>query len=156
MTEDCIHYAEWDVYKTPFSHTHINKSARTPPLRSFPGLVRRIAALLSDIHLFYLGWQSCLINWILNKPKPKDIFSQLLLSPCASTQTWVRGYDFNPPLLQKRWSFFLLRRCVCIWFLCIGDFKSSVYLISIFLCLSVISIVYFLSLLVLVICSLVS
>lgn len=73
MTEDCIHYAEWDVYKTPFSHTHKHKRTRlpSPPLHSLPGFVRMIAALLSLIHLFYLWWQSCLINWILNKPRQK-------------------------------------------------------------------------------------
>lgn len=70
-TEDCIHYAEWDVYKTPFSHTSKHKNTHIFPSARCLGLRGRIAALLSRIHLFYLGWQSCLINWILNKPSQK-------------------------------------------------------------------------------------
>lgn len=52
------------------------KSMRTPPLRSLSEFVGKVAALLSHIHLFYLGWQSCLINWILNKPSQKISFHQ--------------------------------------------------------------------------------
>lgn len=80
-----------------FPHKHIyKKQAHTFPSthsRGF-GFVGRVSALLSDNHLFYLGWQSCLINWILNKPSQKTFISGLLLSLCVyeykSLWVWIR------------------------------------------------------------------
>lgn len=52
-------------------HLPRTREFRSLHLHPLPGLVGRIAALLSRIHLFYLWWQSCLINWILNNARQK-------------------------------------------------------------------------------------
>lgn len=140
-TEDCIHYAEWDVYKTPFSHTSKHENTHIFPSARCLGLRGRIAALLSRIHLFYLGWQSCLINWILNKPSQKTSPHNFFYLP---VHVRVRERA-RVGIISIHRFFFALWLCECVraFFLCISNFNSTFFLIlshKYFLRLSIISV----------------
>lgn len=103
-----------EMFTKHLSHTHTN--ANVPPLCSLPGFARRIGTQLSHIHLFYLWWQSCLINWILNKPMQKTSSHNFFYlsvhmrggeKASARARLW-RGYHFNALCS------FLVAICVCV------------------------------------------
>lgn len=102
MTEDCIHYADWDVYKTPSPRTHTHTS---PPLTLWVCGEERSATVSYSFVLS--ARQSCLINWILNKARQNTSSPKFLLSPGVCARTWkcVCRYNFTYSLLDV---------CMCI------------------------------------------
>lgn len=92
MTQVCIHYAELDVYKTPFSQSRKQNKHCTRQLTA------KGAELLSHIHLFSLWWQSRLIKWIFNKAQQKasqKFFYLFVAHTCQSRPMFSQHLGFR-------------------------------------------------------------
>lgn len=109
------------------THKHRHKRTRLPSARS-PASAARKAAPLSHIHLFYLWWQSCLINWILNKPRQKTSphnFFYLAVHVHVRGKC-VRVSDGGIISMLCVHSFWLSVRCVSVCVcVCIHNFNST-------------------------------